>query len=121
MSVLCNDFDISPFSLSEIITKSFWWSGLGCLMLIASGFLHSSNSLSLIKKSSVFGTVCSGIFGIFTWGVVSKIGSGLIFLKTVSLSCCYTWGSKLKNLSAVFLKIWSLAFNLSSIKSPGVG
>ena len=79
MSVLNNDFDISAFSLSGIITKSFQPSVLGCLMLFVSGFLYSSNSLSSIKKSSVFETVWSGIFGIFCWGAVSKIGSALIF------------------------------------------
>ena len=81
MSVLINDFDILAFSLSGIITKSFRSSVLGCLILIVSGFLYSSNSSSSIKKSSVFGTVCSGIFGLFSWGVVSKIGSVLIFLQ----------------------------------------
>ena len=78
-SVLSNDFDISAFSLSAIIAKSFQSSVLGCLILIVSGFLYSSNSSSSIKESSVFGTVCSVIFGIFFWGVVSKIGSILIF------------------------------------------
>ena len=93
-SVLINDFDISTFSLSGIITTSFWSSVLGFLILIVSGFLHSSNSSSSIKKSSVFGILCSRIFEIFSWGVVSKIGSVLTFLKTVSLSCCCTWGGK---------------------------
>ena len=79
MSVLSNDFDISDFSLSGIITKSFRSSVLDCLIFIVSGFLYSSNSSSAMKKSSVFRTVCSGIFGIFSWVVVSKIGSVLIF------------------------------------------
>ena len=70
MSVLSNDFDISAFPLSGIITKSFQSSVLGCLIPIVSGFLYSPNSSSSIQKSLVFGILCSGIFGIFSWGVV---------------------------------------------------
>ena len=43
------------------------------------------------------------------------------FLKTVSLSCCCTWGGRFKTLSIVFCKFCSLGFNLSPIKIPGVG
>ena len=81
MYVLRNDFDILSFSLSGIITKSFQSSVLSCLMLFVLGFFYSSISSSSIKESSVFGTVCSGIFGIFSLGVVSKIDSVLIFFK----------------------------------------
>ena len=108
MPFLSNDFDISAFSLSEIIAKSFQSSVLGCLIYIASAFLYSSNSSSSIKKSYV----CC-----FTWG--SK-------LKTLFVVFLEIWSFAFNLLSIkrsgvgsiisiIFLFFWSAAsFDASS-------
>ena len=66
MSVLNNDFDISAFSLSGIITKPFQSSMLGCLIVLVSGFSYSSNlSLSIRNIFHFWNSLFRNIWNIF--------------------------------------------------------
>ena len=91
MSVLINDFEILASSSSEIITKPSYSSSFGFPIfnvVYGSGFLIESNSLSSLKKPSVFWT----IFGMISGGVGWIVGCFIIFLNTVSLNCYWIWG-----------------------------